>query len=133
MAKAIGKLVEVALEKVGTDRALASSSTGGYVPRVAPDASPSRLIGRVVFWFILLGALSIAIASLGIAALNDFLADVFSYLPNVVVAILIFVVASALAGWLGRTGGSLFGTTPSGRLLATLAPGLARRRRRRGA
>lgn len=123
VAKALGKLVAVALEKAGTDRALASSgSTGDYVARVAPDASPSRLIGQVVFWFVLLGALSIAIASLGIAALNDFLAEVFSYLPNVVVAILIFVVASALAGWLGRTGSSLFGTTPSGRLLATLAP-----------
>jgi small-conductance mechanosensitive channel len=122
VAKAIGKLVEIALEKVGTDRALAAGSTGGYVARVAPDASPSRLIGQVVFWFILLGALSIAIASLGVAALNDFLADVFSYLPNVVVAILIFVIASALAGWLGRTGARLFGTTPSGRLLATLAP-----------
>jgi hypothetical protein len=122
VAKAIGKLVEVALEKVGTDRALAAGSAGRYVMQVAPDASPSRLIGRVVFWFILLGALSIAIASLGIAALNDFLAEVFSYLPNVVVAILIFVVASAVAGWLGRSGASLFGTAPSGRLLATVAP-----------
>jgi ABC-type dipeptide/oligopeptide/nickel transport system permease subunit len=33
-----------------------------------------------VFWFVLLGALSIAITSLGINALNDFLADVFTYL-----------------------------------------------------
>jgi Mechanosensitive ion channel, conserved TM helix len=44
---------------------------------------------------------------------------VFSYLPNVVAAVLIFVIASALAGWLGRSGSRLFGTSPTGRLVAT--------------
>src|SRR5919109_265507 len=93
VAKLLQKVVTAALEKVGTDRAVMSGSSGQYVSRVAPDASPSKLIGQVVFWFVFLGALSIAISSLGIAALNDFLAEVFSYLPNIVAAILIFVVA----------------------------------------
>jgi Conserved TM helix len=122
VAKALEKVVALALEKVGTDRALASGSTGTYVERVIPDLSPSRVIGRVVFWFVLLGALSIAITSLGINALNDFLADVFGYLPNVVAAILIFVVAGALAGWLGRTASRLLGDTQTGKLAATALP-----------
>jgi hypothetical protein len=122
VAKALQKVVALALEKVGTDRALASGSTGTYVERVMPGASPSSLIGRVVFWFVLLGALSIAITSLGINALNDFLADVFTYLPNVVAAILIFVVASALAGWLGRAVSRLLGDTASGKLASTALP-----------
>jgi hypothetical protein len=110
------------LEKIGTDRALTSGASGTYVERVMPDASPSRVIGRVVFWFVLLGALSIAITSLGINALNDFLADVFGYLPNIVAAILIFVVASALAAWLGRTVSGILGDTPPGKLAATALP-----------
>jgi hypothetical protein len=122
VAKALQKLVALALEKVGTDRALASGSTGTYVERVMPGASPSSLVGRVVFWFILLGALSIAITSLGISTLNDFLADVFTYLPNVVAAILIFVIAGAVAGWLGRAASRLLGDTPSGKLAATALP-----------
>jgi hypothetical protein len=122
VAKALQKVVALALEKVGTDRALASGSTGTYVERVIPGASPSSLIGRVVFWFVLLGALSIAITSLGISALNDFLADVFTYLPNLVAAILIFVIAGAVAGWLGRTASRLMGDTPSGKLAATALP-----------
>jgi Conserved TM helix len=122
VAKALQKVVALALEKVGTDRALASGSTATYVERVIPDASPSKLIGRVVFWFVLLGALSIAITSLGINALNDFLADVFSYLPNVVAAILIFVVAGALAGWLGRTATRMMGDAPAGKVAATALP-----------
>jgi Conserved TM helix len=122
VAKALQKVVSLALEKIGTDRALASGSAGSYVERVTPDLAPSDLIGRVVFWFVLLGALSIAITSLGINALNDFLAEVFGYLPNVVAAILIFVVAGALAGWLGRTVSRLLGDTPTGKLAATALP-----------
>lgn len=122
VAKALGKIVALALEKVGTDRALESGASGTYVQRVMPDLSPSDLIGRVVFWFVFLGALSIAIASLGVNALNDFLADVFSYLPNVVAAILIFVIAGALAAWLGRSASRLLGDSPTGRLAATVLP-----------
>jgi hypothetical protein len=122
VAKALQKVVALALEKVGTDRALKSGSTGPYVERIAPDTSPSEVVGRVVFWFVLLGALSIAVTSLGITALNDFFADVFTYLPNVVAAILIFVVAGAVAGWLGRSASRLLGDTPTGRLAATALP-----------
>jgi Conserved TM helix len=122
VAKALQKVVALSLEKIGTDRALESGTAGTYVGRVVPDASPSNLIARVVFWFVLLGALSIAITSLGINALNDFLAEVFSYLPNIVAAILIFVVAGAVAGWLGRAVSRLMGDTPSGKLAATALP-----------
>jgi hypothetical protein len=122
VAKALQKAVSLALEKIGTDRALESGTTGVHVARVMPDASPSRVIGRVVFWFVLLGALSIAIASLGVNALNDFLADVFGYLPNVIAAILIFVIAGALAGWLGRSASRLLGDSATGRLAATALP-----------
>ena len=122
VAKALGKIVALALEKVGTDRALESGASGTYVKRALPGLSPSEVIGRVVFWFVFLGALSIAIASLGVNALNDFLADVFSYLPNVVAAILIFVIAGALASWLGRSASRLIGDSPTGRLAATALP-----------
>ncbi len=122
VAKALQKVVSLALEKVGTDRALASGSAGDYLDRVTPDVSPSTLIGRVVFWFVMLGALSIAITSLGITALNDFLADVFGYLPNVVAAILIFVIAGALAGWLGGAVSRLLGDSPTGKLASTALP-----------
>jgi hypothetical protein len=123
-AKALAKVVKLGLEKVGADRTLRSSTTGEYMERVAPDLSPSELTGKVVFWFIFLGALSIAISSLGITALNDFLADVFSYLPNVVAAILIFVVAAALASFLARAVTRVLGETPTGRLVATAVPAL---------
>jgi hypothetical protein len=124
IAKALQKLVALALEKVGTDRAVRSGQSGEYVQRVVPDISPSELIGRVVFWFVFLGALSIAISSLGIAALNEFVADVFNYLPNVIVAILIAVVAIPIAGGLAKLAERSWGDSPMGKMLATAIPAL---------
>jgi Conserved TM helix len=124
VAKALQKLVAVGLEKVGTDRAVRSGPSGEYVQRMAPDVSPSDVVGRAVFWFIFLGFLSIAISSLGIAALNEFLADVFNYLPNVVVAILIAVVAVPIAGALAKLVEPTWGDSPMGKLMATAIPAL---------
>jgi Mechanosensitive ion channel, conserved TM helix len=124
VAKALQKVVTLALEKAGTDGAVRSGTSGELVNRIAPDVSPSALIGRVVFWFIFLGALSIAISSLGITALNDFLADVFAYLPNIVAAILIFIIASAVAGLLAGVITRAMGESPSGKLAASAVPAL---------
>lgn len=124
VAKALQKLVALALEKVGADRALRSGTGGEYVQRLLPDVSPSDVIGRVVFWFVFLGALSIAISSLGLAVLNDFVADVFNYLPNVIAAILILVLAVPIAGGLAKLADRAFGDTPTGKLMTTAAPAL---------
>jgi hypothetical protein len=124
VAKALQKLVTLALEKAGTDRAVRSGPSGEYVQRMAPDVSPSEVIGLVVFWFIFLGALSIAISSLGIAALNEFVADVFNYLPNIVVAILIAVLAIPVAGGLAKLAERTWGDSPMGKMMATAIPAL---------
>lgn len=124
VAKALQKLVAMGLEKVGADRALRSGSSGEYVQRLLPDVSAADVIGRVVFWFVFLGALSIAISSLGLAVLNDFVADVFNYLPNVIAAILILVLAVPIAGGLAKLADRAFGDTPTGKLMTTAAPAL---------
>ncbi len=124
VAKALQKLVAVGLEKIGTDRAVRSGPSGEYVQRMVPDVSPSDLIGRAVFWFIFLGALSIAISSLGIAALNEFIADVFNYLPNIIVAILIAVVAIPIAGGLAKLAERTWGDSPMGKVMAPAIPAL---------
>ena len=124
VAKALQKVISVALEKAGADNAIRSGTSGEYVRRVAPDTSPSDVIGRVVFWFVMLGVLSGAISSLGIAALNDFLAAVFSYLPNIIAAILILVIAIAIAGAVTQLITRTMGETTMGRLMATAVPAL---------
>ncbi len=122
IARAVKAVLVKALEGVGVDRALAGGSAGPYVERVLPDARVSEIIGTIAFWFIFLGALAIAVSQLGIGALDNFLQAIAAYLPNVVVAILIFVVAGVLAtaasGFVSRT----FGESATGKIAGVGAP-----------
>jgi hypothetical protein len=117
IARAIKALLVKALQGVGVDRALETGATGPYVARVMPDARPSEVIGTVVFWFLFLGVLAIAVSQLGINALDNFVQSIAAYLPNVVVAILIFVPAAA-SGFVSRA----FGDTATGKILGSAAP-----------
>jgi hypothetical protein len=124
IAKVVKGIVARLLEKVGLDRTLHSSDAGKYVERVSPGASPARLIGSVAFWFIFLFAISAAIGALKIPALSAFIAQVQAFLPNIIVALLIFVIAAALAGAVGAAAHKLMGDTPTGKMVRAIAPAL---------
>jgi hypothetical protein len=110
------------LGRVGIDRALHSGTTGEYVNRVAPDVKPSSVIGSLAFWFLFLGAIAIAVSQLGIAALDNFVAAIGAYLPNVIAAVLIFVVAVAVAAAVGGLVARTMGDTPTGKIVGSVVP-----------
>jgi Conserved TM helix len=124
IAKVARTAINKVMDKVGVDRRLHSSPAGEYVERVSPGARPSHLIGAVAYWFIFLFALSAAIGALKIAALTDFIAQVQAFLPNVIVAVLIFVIAAALAGGVAGVVQKLMGDTPTGKVVTAVVPGL---------
>jgi Conserved TM helix len=116
-----GVLVKV-LQKAGLDKALHSGQTGRHVEKLAPGASPAKLIGTVGFWLIFLFVLSAAIGALKIPAVTAFMNQVLAYLPNVIAAVFIFVVAGAIAGAMATLVARTMGDTPTGKLVATVAP-----------
>jgi hypothetical protein len=124
VAKLVKSVIAKVLDKVGLDRHLHSGQTGEYVERISPGASPSKLIGSIAFWFIFLFVLSAAIGALQIPAVTAFMNQVLAYLPNVIVAVLIFVaagvVAAAVAGLVAKT----MGDTPTGKVVASVVPAL---------
>jgi hypothetical protein len=124
IAKAVKGLVSKALEKVGMDKALHESDAGEYVEKVSPDSRPSKLIGAVAFWLIFLFVISAAIGALQIPAVTGFMDQVLGYLPNVIAAVVMFVVAAAIAGAVGGLIHKVMGDTPTGKLLRAAAPSL---------
>jgi hypothetical protein len=60
-------------------------------------SSSSRLLSAVSFWLLFLGAVSVAVDVLGIEALENLVAAVWAYIPNVLAALLIFLVAAAIS------------------------------------
>jgi hypothetical protein len=124
IAKIVKKVIAKALEAAGLDKALHSSEAGEYVEKFSPGASPSRLIGAVGFWLIFLFVLTAALSALKIPAVTAFMNQVLAYLPNVIAAVIIFVLAAALAGAIGGLVAKLLGDTPTGKVVATAVPAL---------
>jgi small-conductance mechanosensitive channel len=122
IARVVKTVLVKVLNKVGLDKAMHSGSVGEHVNKAAPDFSPSKLIGAIAFWFIFLGALSIAVSQLGIPALTTFVAAIGAYLPNVVAAILIFVVAGVIAAAVGGLVARTMGDTPTGKVVGSVVP-----------
>jgi hypothetical protein len=122
VARVVKALVTKLLEKIGTDRAIHAGRSGEYFNRVAPGVKPSLVIGSIAFWFLFLGALAIAVSELGIAALERVVGAIAAYLPNVIAAVLILVVAIALAGFVGTLIERTMGETPTGKVVRSVAP-----------
>lgn len=99
-----------------------SGRSGEWISRAT--SSPSGLLGRLVFWAVFLGAVALAVSVLGIDALTDFMGRIFLYLPNVIAAIAIFLVAGLVAGAVAALVDRTMGDTPTGRILRTVVPGL---------
>ena len=124
VAKIASAVVRKLLEKMKVDDHLRKSDANKYVDRVLPGASPAKGVGRVVFWLVFVFFLTSAIGALKIPAVTTFMNQVLAYLPNVIVAIIIFVLAALLAGAVAAGVSSLMGDTPTGKIVATIVPAL---------
>ena len=120
VAKIVGNLVGRVLHSAGFDRLLQKSPGGNFVSRVS--TSPSRLLGRITFWALMLGVISLAVTALGIDALTNFLGEIYAYLPNVIAALLIFLVAGLVATAVATLASRFLGDTGIGKIVATAAP-----------
>lgn len=120
VAKVVGNVLARVLSRAGLDRTMLSGQSGDWVRKVT--SSPSVLAGKLAFWAIFLGAISLAATALGIDALTAFVAAVYAYLPNVIAAVLIFLVAGAIAAGVSTLASRFMGDTPTGRIVSTAAP-----------
>ncbi|HSH56274.1 MAG TPA: hypothetical protein VK983_05650, partial [Candidatus Limnocylindrales bacterium] len=75
-------------------------------------------------WVIFLFAVSIAVSALGIPVLVDFVRAIYGYLPNVLAAFLIFLVAGAVSTAVAGLVANAMGDTPTGKVVGTVAPTL---------
>lgn len=120
IAKIVGNLVYRATHRAGLDRVVHRGIGGGVIQRAVP--APSRLLGKITFWALFLGALSIAASVLGIRALTRFVGAVWAYIPNVIAALLIFLIAGAIAGGVAALARRVMGDTPLGKIVASAVP-----------
>ncbi len=124
IARVLRSVITKLLNRFRMDERLTSGEGGSYVERLSPQGSPARLVGIVVFAVIMLFVVSSAIGTLGIPALTGFMNVVLGYLPRVLAALGIFIVAAAVAGAVGGLAHRMMGDTPTGRVVRTVGPAL---------
>ena len=112
------------LRTARVDEKLTHGQGGEYVARFSPQGKPSQLVGLVVQYVLMVFVIVSAVGTLNIPAVTGFVNLVLSYLPNVLAALLIFLVAAAIAAAVGGLVHRVMGETPTGKVAKTAGPTL---------
>ncbi|MDX8029244.1 hypothetical protein SK803_03440 [Lentzea sp. BCCO 10_0856] len=119
VAKAVAKLVDKVLEKVGFDRLVERGGIRQMLANSKYDASD--LLAKLVYYALLLITLQIAFGVWGPNPVSELLTGIVSWLPKAAVAIIIVVVAGAVANAVKDFIGGALGGLSYGRVLANIA------------
>jgi hypothetical protein len=95
VAKFLCKIFANVLQKLGFDRLVERGGVKRALSRTNWDASD--LLGKLLFYFIMLFALQIAFGVFGPNPISSLLNSIIAYLPNVFVACVIIMVIAAVA------------------------------------
>lgn len=123
VATGLEKLVERIVYYMKLDSLLRQLGVEAYLDRAHVNLNAGHFLGKIVYWFFILVFFLAASDILGFTALSGFLTDVLNYIPNVIVASLILLVALALAHFLrGVIRASVMGARlHAGKTLGTIA------------
>src|ERR687893_2925140 len=117
VAKVLQAVVGRILQGIGFDGWMEKGGIKQFFDRAQTNYTPATVIGRLVFWFVFIIALTMAADALGIPQVSEVLGQLIAYIPSIIAAILILILAALLANFVS---GIVRGATGSG-LLASVA------------
>src|SRR5829696_4364580 len=117
IARALQALVYRVLQAIGFDNWMERGGIKQFFDRAQTRETPATVLGRLVFWFVFITAITMAADALGIRQVSEVLAQLIAYIPSIIAAILILVLAALLANFLA---GIVRGATGSD-VLASIA------------
>ncbi len=97
LAIAISKAVVWLLRRIGFDNMANRIGLTRFDQRVGLHLDPAGVLGKIVYWFILLIFLIPATDALGLPAVSSILNQLVAYIPNVFVAILVLFLGTLAA------------------------------------
>lgn len=101
----LARLLRLGIERsieVGLDALLERSGITQVLERSAISMTPSKLVGQVVFWLVMIGFIMAASNILGLNAVADAITRIFGYIPNVISAALVLAAGIFLARFVGN-------------------------------
>lgn len=121
VAKLLRKGTDAVLQKVGFDQAASRGGIDDALARMGTRMDPSSLVASLVFWVVLLVAILMAANALDLTAITAMFEELVTYIPNVIVAILILVFAMMLGEFVKDLILATLGGVEEARMLAPLA------------
>ena len=97
LATLVSRALTLVLRKVGFDRMANRMGLSRFEQRMGITLDPAGILGKIVYWFILLIFLVPAADALGLPALRNSLNTLVAYIPNVFVAILVLFLGTLAA------------------------------------
>jgi Conserved TM helix len=97
IAALVEKAVTFLLRKVGFDRMSDRIGLTRFEQRMGVRMDAAGVLGRIVYWFIVLIFLVPAADALGVPAVSNILNELVAYIPNVFVAILVLFLGALAA------------------------------------
>src|ERR671916_1240658 len=117
VAKILQAVVARVLKAVGFDGWMEKGGIKQFFDRAQTRETPATVLGKLVFWFAFVIAITMAADALGISQVSQVLAQLIAYIPSIIAAILILILAALLANFLS---GLVRGATGSD-VLASIA------------
>ncbi len=93
----IGKLVTEILKSIRFNKLFEKEGWRRSLQRANLDVNPAEFIGAIFKWVFIIVSLLVAVDVLRLTAFAGLLSQVLNYLPNLIVAVLIFVVAIVIS------------------------------------
>lgn len=103
---AVGVLVRILLRRFLRGIRFDEHIANWGLPEMAswsPQRSPTLLVTRIVYWMIMLVGLLVGLSALDAALTSALAIQIFSYIPNVLAALLVLTVGTFAARFLGRS------------------------------
>src|SRR5688500_11162262 len=99
---ALAAAVAALLRAVKFNMLAQRSGFHGFVHNMGLRTDPSGLLANIVKWFVRLIVLVVAFDALGLPAVSEVLQQFLLWIPNLVVAMVVLVIAGLLAGAAGK-------------------------------
>lgn len=73
-----------------------------YIRKSGVYETPSKMLGSFLYWFIVLVFFLISLSALNVSILNQISSQFFTYLPNLLIAIIVLIIGLLLASFIEK-------------------------------
>jgi hypothetical protein len=100
LAKTFERGTRFVLRRIGFDRWMREGGVTEALERAGTTLDPSAVMGKLLFWAIMLLVIILGANALGVSAVSVLFTELVNYIPNVIAAVIVLVLGNLLGEFL---------------------------------